>query len=204
MADFEGMPVETVPEGAPSPTEEILQEQMVLGADVISPWGAPQLEAESNPLSGAQQYEEGLKQLWRLYAEHTSISRPLFNPAPTLYTREDPKLTESRERAIDQLASKLGLESPLGYVGMKGDDFPPYFQRLSDWIKKEYKGPGVGLSAEYQGPAPSALEEYYEARDKPGSSYRTGESILEEDPLVQGMYPLSPQHSTMTQPGEEF
>ena len=33
----------------------------------------------------------------------------------------------------------------------------------------------------------SALEKHYEARDTPGSEYRTGESILEEDPLVQGM-----------------
>ena len=39
---------------------------------------------------------------------------------------------------------------------------------------------------------PSALEKYYEARDKPGSEYRLGESILEEDPLVQGMAPEEP------------
>ena len=106
---------------------------------------------------------------------------------------------------IDAISDHLGVESPL--------ERGPASRRSAEMIKKaeeieamleEHSKQGEylkgltealriaheGVQGEYQGPGPSTLEEYYEEREKPGSEYRLGETLLPEadpDPLIEGM-----------------
>lgn len=158
-----GQPVKTVPEGAPPPTEPVLRERAAPFEDAYHSKRATLREDEDEVLSGsmsAGRASDLLGQLDRLMSEYRSLPA---DDAELMRWRHRIERHDRLQDEIDAISDHLGVESPLD------------------------RGPA---GVEYQGPGPSTLEEYYEEREKPGSKYRTGETLLPEadpDPLIEGM-----------------
>ena len=158
-----GQPVKPVPEGAPPPTEPVLRERAAPFEDAYHSKRATLREDEDEVLSGsmsAGRASDLLGQLDRLMSEYRSLPA---DDAELMKWRHRIERHDRLQDEIDAISDHLGVESPLD------------------------RGPA---GVEYQGPGPSTLEEYYEEREKPGSEYRLGETLLPEadpDPLVEGM-----------------